>query len=321
MRISVFITSYNQKCHLVQAIESVLAQTLPASQIIIVDDCSQDGSQQLIACYASRYPELITAIFHHSNQGVAPARIHALGAVTEDYVTYVDGDDRLLPTKLEREVHALERNPSVPIVYSNNYYMTASGIRTGLWIEGEKPPQGNVFYQTFARDFPRRSLFRMELVNYHAWKEVGFHDPKLRLYEDWDMRIRLTKRLSVAYCDEALSEIRLHDKGLSSAPAAEHLAALQYIRMKNRHLIKDLDSRQRVFVERQLDTWRARLIRRAARESLEAEGPEWLGRLQALSLYARSMRYDPLFFDRGLLLRIALPRRAFAALRARVHRH
>lgn len=60
MNISVFITSYNQRDYLREAIESVLAQTLPASQIIVVDDASSDGSPDLISDYARRYPDLFT---------------------------------------------------------------------------------------------------------------------------------------------------------------------------------------------------------------------------------------------------------------------
>ena len=167
MNISVFITSYNQRDYLKEAIESVLAQTLPAEQIIVVDDASTDGSQDLIADYAREYPELFTTIYHQQNTGVAQVRIDALNAVRGDYVTYVDGDDWFLPEKLELEAAALESNPEARISFSNNEYVTEDG-KTALWVwaEGEFVPQGDVFWQTVARDFPRRSLFRMELVHY-----------------------------------------------------------------------------------------------------------------------------------------------------------
>ncbi|MBT7715794.1 MAG: glycosyltransferase family 2 protein, partial [Deltaproteobacteria bacterium] len=87
MKISVFITSYNQKKFLIEAIESVLNQTLSPFQIIVVDDSSKDLSQEVIAGYAARYPNLITPIFHKRNTGVAQVRIDALNAVNGDYVT------------------------------------------------------------------------------------------------------------------------------------------------------------------------------------------------------------------------------------------
>ena len=240
-KISVFITSYNQKKYLVETIESVLTQTLNPHQIIIVDDFSNDGSQELIAKYAQKYPNLVFPIYHIKNLGVVQTRIDALNEVSGDYVTYVDGDDRFLPEKLEREFDILARNTNAQIAYSNNYYINPEGQRTGVWAEKEKPPEGSVFKETFSRCFPKSSLFRMELVNFQAWKSVGFHDPDITIYEDFDMRIRLTKHFQVAYCDKPLSEIRLHDKGLSKLKAKQHLASLEFIYHKNRSLLSDLN--------------------------------------------------------------------------------
>jgi glycosyltransferase involved in cell wall biosynthesis len=315
MKISVFITSFNQKQYLIEAIDSVLAQTLPPSEIVIVDDCSQDGSQELIAGYASRYPDLIKPIYHVVNRGVSQTRIDALNAVTGDCVTYVDGDDRFLVDKLEREAQVLQRLSTIKIVYANNYYITAEGVRTRVWADEEQPPEGDVFYQTFARDFPRHNLFRMELVDYRAWKRVGFHDPNLRLYEDWDMRIRLTKHYRVAYCKELLSEIRVHSKGLSSAGAAEHLAALEQIVLKNEPLLDDIESEKRDHVYQRLGEHRARMMRRAAREVLDVESGQRTARERALALYIQSWKYH-LVLDRDLLSRLFLPDRTYRLLKS-----
>ena len=214
-KISVYITSYNQKKYFIEAIESVLAQTLKPDQVIVVDDGSRDGSQNVISRYADLHPGLILPIYHKKNMGVTKSRIDALRAVTGDYVTYLDGDDRFLPTKLEKELCILLENPHAYIAYSNNYYLKTDGTRAGIWIETDKPPEGYIFHHTFAREFPKQSLFRMELVNYQAWKAIGFHDPNISIYEDYDMRIRLTKHFQAAYHDEPLSEIRLHGTGLS----------------------------------------------------------------------------------------------------------
>lgn len=253
MRISVYITSYNQKDYLVEAIESALSQTLKPFQIILVDDCSIDSSRQVIEGYRSRFPELVTPIYHERNTGVAKVRIDALNAVKGDYVTYMDGDDRFLPTKLEKEAKALKESNGAAIAFSNNYYMTeGGGEHTGVWAEEIMPPEGDVFVQTFARDFPRNNLFRMELVDYGAWKGIGFHDPCLSIYEDYDMRIRLTRKLKTVYYDEPLSEIRVHNKGLSKSDFSMHLEAIQYIFEKNRPLLDDLSPGDRAHVEKGL---------------------------------------------------------------------
>jgi glycosyltransferase involved in cell wall biosynthesis len=304
MEISVFITSFNQKHYLTEAINSVLEQTLRPQQIIIVDDCSSDGTQELIAGFHSKYPHLITPIYHSQNTGVAQVRIDALNVVTGDYVTYVDGDDRFLPRKLEKEFGLLQSNPHAQIAFSNNFYMTEDGIYEGVWAEEILPPQGDVFCQTFARDFPKRNLFRMELVNYHAWKQVGFHDPFLHIYEDFDMRIRLAKHLKTVYYDEPLSEIRLHSHGLSRSKFFQHFEALNYIFLKNRPLLSDLSNTEKNYVFQRFAEWMTPISKYAIEEALK-EGR----RIQALRLLLATRRYDPTVFNWSEMVKVFLPRK------------
>ncbi|NIN63981.1 MAG: glycosyltransferase [Anaerolineae bacterium] len=315
MKISVYITSYNQKHYLTEAVESVLNQTLKPTQIVIVDDCSTDGSQEVIAGYASQYGELMTPVYHTSNQGVAHTRTDGVRAATGDYVTHVDGDDRFLPTKLEKEANLLRRSRDVQIAFSNYYYVRSDGSQAGLWADGEKPPEGDVFCRIFARDFPRRSLFRNELVDRRAWEHIGFYDPQLSLYEDYEMLIRLTKHLRVAYCEEPLSEYRIHHAGLSRARAVEHLAALDYIYQKNKPLLEDVTPAARVEVERKLRQWMARMAKRAAHEAVE-DAQQFGGRRQALRKYLQIVRSQPLYtLDYRLMLRMLLPYDAYESLR------
>ncbi len=100
-KISVFITSYNQKKFLVEAIESVLSQTLKPVELIIVDDRSTDGSQEVIGEYARRYPDLIRPYYQEMNVGIAANKAFAQQHVNGDWLTYLNGDDRFLPQKLE----------------------------------------------------------------------------------------------------------------------------------------------------------------------------------------------------------------------------
>ena len=302
MRISVYITSYNQKKYLIEAIESALAQTLKPCQIIIVDDCSNDGSQDVIANYHSRFPNLITPIYHPENIGVTQSRIDALIAVKGDYVTYMDGDDRFLPSKIEKEAELLNKHSDAQIAFSNNYYMNEEGVHTGVWAESERPPQGYVFCQTFARDYPKSNLFRMELINYKAWKQVGFHDHHLYIYEDYDMRIRLAKRFKVVYVDEPLSEIRCHSKGLSHSKAVRHFEALDYIYRKNMCLLNDVSKSDKEYVMQRTGKWISQVCRQAVDESLK-DGK----RVQAARYLVAALRYNPSIYSLRTALRIITP--------------
>ena len=240
MEISVIITSYNQKEFLKEAIESVLTQSLMPDQIVVVDDASTDGSRELVDSYTKEYPSLFTVVQHDTNRGVASSRIDGLNSVTSDYICFLDGDDRFLPEKLKFD------NRDAGIVYSNYYFISEDGNkRLYQWNENSNMPQGNIFKEVFSRSFPKETLFRSELVNYNAWKATGFHDPELMIYEDFDMKIRLTKHLKAIYCDVPLSEYRLNSAGLSQVDRIKHINTFIYIFNKNKGLLSDLKKAER----------------------------------------------------------------------------
>jgi glycosyltransferase involved in cell wall biosynthesis len=269
MRVSVYITSYNQRNYLIEAIESILVQTLAPSQIIIVDDGSEDGSQKVISEYASRYPSLIIPIFHSENHGIARTRNDALRSITGDFVTYLDGDDRFLPEKIEKELYLLQANPAHQIVFSNYRYIDGKGKCLRVWAnEIEAPPSGYVFFDTFSRNFPKNTLFRNEFVNADCYHEVGYYDDRLKTHEDWDMKIRLTKHFSVIFCPDILIEYRIHKKGLSRARPSLRLDSISLVYKKNKKLLKDLTLRQRFFVSNRLLRFYLRLYRQSLRQTL-----------------------------------------------------
>jgi glycosyltransferase involved in cell wall biosynthesis len=291
MKISVAITSYNQKQYLIEAIASVLAQTLPPSQIIIVDDGSTDGSQEVIAGYKSRYPELVDAVFHAQNQGIPATRNDALKAVRGDCVTFLDGDDRFLPAKLEKEARLLEQNPAAQIAYSNHYRITETGDRIGMWAEGEPLPQGNVFRQVFVKELPRGENLVYMMVRYQAWVETGFYDPRLSRGEDYDMCIRLSKRCRVVYCHEPLSEYRKDENRVSRALlAAEKLARSHYIYRKNLHLLDDIDAAARDYIKQRISKIMKKQAKQAAEEIVQAGQLGEASQREASDYYARALK-------------------------------
>jgi len=299
MKISLYIPSFNQKQYLIEAVESVLAQTLQPHQIIIIDDNSSDGSQQLIDGYKSRYPDLITPIYHTTNQGITRTRLHALKTVTGDYVTYVDGDDRLLKNKLEKEAKLLKESSNAQIAFSNYYYISPDGIRTGVWASTEVPPQGDVFRFAFARDFPKGSLFRNELVKLSCLKEIGAYDSSLLTHEDWDLKIRLTKRFKTVYCPDLLSEYRRNPNGLSKLPASLRLKSIEYVYDKNKYLLDDLTRSSRTDVKVKLALKFSQISQKAALDELE-KGNSRL----ALHYWLKALKYDCMNFDFKLAARI-----------------
>jgi len=230
MKISVYITSYNQKAYLKEAIDSVLNQTFPPFEIIIVDDNSSDGSQELIKSYANKHSK-IKYHFNSINQGVAAVRTKAISMVEGDYISYVDGDDLYLPNKLDIESNII-RSESKDIVFSNNYYVSEDDVNDIKWIWASDEIDlisVPMFVKTIMRDFPRKSLFRMELMSTALLKKVGSHDKNLRIYEDYDIRIRLAKEGLFGYSLVPTTKIRISKNGLSKLSETVHQQSFNYI--------------------------------------------------------------------------------------------
>lgn len=253
MKITVYITSYNQKAYLKEAIDSVLSQTLKPFEIIIVDDFSTDGSREMILEYADNFA-IIRYYFHEKNLGVTEVRRKALSLVKGDYVTYLDGDDIYLPNKLEVESRLLE-NGRYNLVFSNNMYVDPDNLNDVKWIWAVKKFElkSNIFIQTLTRQFPRKSLFRMELINYELLKSVGFHDSNLEIYEDYDLRIRLAQKAQVNFSIEPTTKIRISKNGLSKSGKDIHIKAYEYIYKKYSPEIDKLEDVEKASVLELLD--------------------------------------------------------------------
>lgn len=311
MKISVIITSYNQKDYLGQTIESVLNQTLLPYEIIVADDCSTDGSQDLIKQYGEQYPNLIRAFCHEENLGIAKNRSFALRKVRGDLVTFLDGDDRFLPRKLELELDTFKKHPEASLVFSNFYYTDELGRPVRLWARHGTPPTGYVLKESFSRSWPDGNLHRNELLDFHALEQVGSYDENVGIFDDWDFKIRCASKLKLAYCPVPLAEYRQHPNSISKEANAEcRLRAMKRVYEKNQHLLRELPESDQREAERKLSGIFSRLEFLVALEN----GQRGAALRKYLS-HLKETRKNPLKLrNLATLLRLLLPDSAYRSI-------
>lgn len=220
------------------AIQSVLAQTLEPFEILIIDDHSSDGTDQMIGEFEKKCP-VVRSIINETNIGITKVRNLALKTVSGDVLTFLDGDDLFHPKKLENEVNRMKES-GAEIVFSNHDLINMQGELIEVWNKEGQMPEGNLFQKIFTRSLPGNRLYRSELINLAYWKSIGFYDEKINLYEDYDMRIRLSKIGNIAYADYVGSSYRTNPTGLSQVAPERHYEALSYIFEKNKGLLKDM---------------------------------------------------------------------------------
>jgi glycosyltransferase involved in cell wall biosynthesis len=202
LRVSVIIPSYNYAQFLPSAVESALAQTRAAHEIIVVDDGSTDDTPQVLARYGQRIRAL-----QQPNQGLSAARNSGAQMASGELLAFLDSDDTWLPTKLERQVARVEADPAVGLVHCGVSEVDRAGDVIRRRLDGMEGP---VAYEMLL--FRRSVLMPPStfLVPRKVFVETGGFDTQLNHSEDWDFGFRVASRHRVAFVAEALVNYRLH---------------------------------------------------------------------------------------------------------------
>ena len=111
-KVSVILTSLNRGKYLGEAIESILAQGFGDYELILVDDGSEDDSVEIIQAYEEK-DSRIRSVFLDCNTGASGARNRGFDIAEGEYIAYMDSDDVSLPTRLQKQVDFLDKNPEV----------------------------------------------------------------------------------------------------------------------------------------------------------------------------------------------------------------
>ena len=112
-KVSVAIITYNQESFLRETLDSVVSQVVSFPiEIVIGDDGSTDGTQDIIKDYHKRFPDLFVPILNETNIGAGANYKKVIEACSGEYVAHLDGDDLMLPGKLEAQCEYLDENPA-----------------------------------------------------------------------------------------------------------------------------------------------------------------------------------------------------------------
>jgi len=122
--VSVVVIFLNAERFLDEAIRSVITQTYPHWELLLVDDGSVDGSSDVARGYAEREPHRVRYLAHpgHRNHGMSASRNLGLQHAQGKYLALLDADDEWLPQKLERQVAILEAHPEVGLLFGAPLY-------------------------------------------------------------------------------------------------------------------------------------------------------------------------------------------------------
>jgi SAM-dependent methyltransferase len=204
--VAVIITTYNHAHFLLEAIHSVLAQTDPAAEILVVDDGSTDDPAAVVSQCAA------VKLLRQDNQGLSAARNAGLKAVRSDKVVFLDADDRLLPNAIAAGLACFAGAASCGFVYGGYRLIDQHGQAFGK----------DIYHPVGAQ--PYRDMLRGNQIGMHATVMYdrarlvasGGFDPAVKRCEDYDVYLRMSRDGPIASHPQRVAEYRWHGGNMSS---------------------------------------------------------------------------------------------------------
>ncbi len=229
--ISVVIPAWNAERWIARAIDSVLAQTLPPRELIIVNDGSEDATAEIVAGYGDRV-QLLT----QTNQGLSAARNTGINAACGEWVAFLDADDYWLPRKLEEQWRLIENNPRLGFVSCTALLEYEDGNIAGEWKCISKQDEADILRVLFRKHAAIAGSGSAVMARKKLLVESGGFDTTLDSLEDVDMWIRLAALSAYACAGKPQVVITRRRDSMSRNLMKMKHAAMRVMR-KNRKLL------------------------------------------------------------------------------------
>jgi glycosyltransferase involved in cell wall biosynthesis len=214
--------AYNAEAYIKHAIESLLAQTYPHWELIIVNDGSTDGTADI----AIQFTDSRIKLIHQRNGGEASARNTALKHMQGEFVAFLDADDLYLPHHLDATVKYLQDHPDCDGVYTDGHYCdhNGNGLKT-LSARRRGPFEGRVFEEVvYGSDVfgpPLCVVLRRNLINQHSLE----FDEDITIGPDWVFFTQYADVARFGYIPQFTCLYRVHQTNITARTGLQKRAS------------------------------------------------------------------------------------------------
>ena len=212
--VSIVVPTYNRRNVIERAVNSILRQTYPFFEIIIVDDGSTDGTADVIAGIQD---QRIRYIPLQENQGVAHARNTGIQEAKYDYIAFLDSDDEWMPEKLELQMKKMtDPSNEFGLVYCRMGGLHRDGKRRFVcppeeWVK--EILEGDLFYPLLGQNVIGTPAM---LVRRECLEQTGGFKESLHCLEDWELVLRIARKFKIGFVDRILVEVYKSEGSVSS---------------------------------------------------------------------------------------------------------
>jgi teichuronic acid biosynthesis glycosyltransferase TuaG len=230
LKVSVIVTTFNRADLVRETIDSILNQTFQDFELIVVDNCSCDNTEEVV----NNYQDKRIRYFRNDNNGViAVNRNFGIAKARGEYVAFCDDDDLWLPEKLERQVAEFAQNKAVSLVCTNATILNEKGKLTEFY--QIKPAEADFTFNSLLRH--SQIICSSVMVKKSVIDDVGLMDvsPELFSVEDYELWLRIASKYRIKYIDQPLLKYRVHPGNVqkkSFAAVKRHRAAYRKLKKK-----------------------------------------------------------------------------------------
>ncbi|WP_320177822.1 glycosyltransferase family 2 protein [Roseovarius pacificus] len=223
-RVSIILPLYKSERYIRETVGSVLAQTHPHWELIVVDDGSPDNSGDI--CRSFKDPRV--KVFTRENTGPCRSRNFGIAQATGDFIGFIDHDDIWLPEKLEKHLEHLNHRPEVGVSFGPSELIDLNGKPLGLFqipkLTGIntrdilcRNPIGNGSVPIIRRELFEATKFEVE---WNGWREVMYFDEDAALWEDVELWVRMMTMTTWKFegIPECLTLYRIVPDGIAGTP-------------------------------------------------------------------------------------------------------
>ena len=218
--VSVIIPTHNRESLITRAIESVIAQTYPIHEIVVVDDASSDNTESLIHDLQDRYRQI--KYYKIEKGGAQAARNEGIRKASGEWIAFLDSDDEFLPDKIKKQIELAERE-DVSVVHCECYVVR--GEQSPV-LFGTPPFVGNIHKHMLRSP---SITFPSLLVKKNALESIGFLDELVPSFQEWDTIIRLSRDYEFGCVSDALYIYHCHSNETISKDMKRHACGYAYI--------------------------------------------------------------------------------------------
>lgn len=228
-KISVVVPVYNRELTIERCINSILKQTIPVEEVVIVDDGSSDNTLNIIKAINCNKIKVI----EQNHRGAQAARNLGILNSTGDYIAFLDSDDEWLPNCIET-YYKYMNDDFDKVLYADCYILNETNRQKRRWRLPDA--NGNVYKQLLINPFP---MFQGLLVSKKSLLQIGLLDENVVAFQEWDTSISLSMNNEFVHIKEPLFIYHLHEGTTISKDNQKAVKGYEYIINKfKRQIVK-----------------------------------------------------------------------------------